>query len=228
MAKPTSAAAPSDAAQAAIARRGRPSDGAKHAAILAAAQAQFMDVGFAATTMERIAEAANVSKLTVYRHFGSKDALFAAAVAHKSRTMLEGMGDATFGHSSARAVLESVGRSFLSLILHPDALAIHQVIIGERHRSPDLGRIFFDSAVTLTQARVAAQIERLILRGALAGDAVTIAGDLLALLQSRPLMHLELGVDVLDAAALDAHLRHVVAVVLRAYAPDTAAVPLPD
>jgi TetR/AcrR family transcriptional repressor of mexJK operon len=206
-------------------RRGRPSDSAKHAAILAAAQAQFMDEGFAATTMEHIAEAASVSKLTVYRHFGSKDALFAAAVAHKCATMLDGMANATFGHNSARAVLEAIGHAFLALILHPDALAIHQVIIGERHRSPELGQLFYTNAVALTQARVAVQIERLIARGDLAGDPVTIAGDLLALLRSRPVLHIELGVDMLDAAALDAHVRHVAALVLRAYAPGDRSVP---
>jgi AcrR family transcriptional regulator len=227
MADPTPAQTDPDTADRAVARRGRPSDTGKHAAILAAAQAQFMDEGFAATTMERIADAANVSKLTIYRHFGSKDALFGAAVAHKCRTMLDGIGDATIGHSSACAVLEGVGRSFLSLILHPEALAIHQVIIGERNRSPDLGRLFFDSAITLTQARVADRIDRLVARGDLAGDAATIAGDLLALLRSKPMMHLELGVEILDAAALDAHVRHAVAVVLRAYAPDNSVVPHP-
>ena len=40
--------------------RGRPSDMTKHAAIMTAAQKLFMENGYAATSMERIAETAQV------------------------------------------------------------------------------------------------------------------------------------------------------------------------
>ena len=48
----------------------------KHAAILDAAVAEFRSAGYEATTMDRVAAAAGVSKRTVYNHFPSKDALF--------------------------------------------------------------------------------------------------------------------------------------------------------
>jgi TetR/AcrR family transcriptional regulator, mexJK operon transcriptional repressor len=199
--------------------RGRPADAAKHAAILAAAAAQFINEGFAATTMERIADAANVSKLTLYRHFGSKDALFAEAVAQKCQTMLDGLRDAAIGHPRAQEALEAIGRMFLALLLPPEALALQLVIVSERNRSPELGRLFYANAILPTQGDVAAQVERLVARGDLAGDPTMIANDFLGLLRSRPMMHLELGVDVLDPDALETHIRHVTGVMLRAYAP---------
>ncbi|MBV8046190.1 MAG: TetR/AcrR family transcriptional regulator [Paludibacterium sp.] len=48
----------------------------KRAAILQAATAEFRQNGFDATSMDRIAARAEVSKRTVYNHFASKDALF--------------------------------------------------------------------------------------------------------------------------------------------------------
>ena len=49
----------------------------KRQAILAAAADQFRACGFEASSMDKIAAAAGVSKRTVYNHFPSKDELFA-------------------------------------------------------------------------------------------------------------------------------------------------------
>jgi TetR/AcrR family transcriptional regulator of autoinduction and epiphytic fitness len=49
----------------------------KRQAILKAAAEQFRACGFEATSVDRIAAAAGVSKRTVYNHFPSKDELFA-------------------------------------------------------------------------------------------------------------------------------------------------------
>lgn len=50
----------------------------KRAAIIEAAIEEFRAAGFEATSMDRIAARASVSKRTVYNHFPSKEALFAA------------------------------------------------------------------------------------------------------------------------------------------------------
>ncbi|MCG8418858.1 MAG: TetR/AcrR family transcriptional regulator [Proteobacteria bacterium] len=52
----------------------------KRRAILDAATAAFRDEGYEATSMDRIAEWAGVSKRTIYNHFGSKEVLFRAVV----------------------------------------------------------------------------------------------------------------------------------------------------
>ena len=59
---------------------GRPKDLEKRAAILNVAKRLFTTQGFDGTSMDAIAAAAGVSKLTVYSHFQDKERLFAAAV----------------------------------------------------------------------------------------------------------------------------------------------------
>ena len=67
---------------------GRPKDLGKRAAILEAAKRLFSDQGFDGASMDQIAAEAGVSKLTVYSHFGDKEALFSAAVRAKCEEML--------------------------------------------------------------------------------------------------------------------------------------------
>lgn len=54
----------------------------RRAAILAAAAGAFAERGFADTAMEDVAEAAGITRLIVYRHFGSKEDLYAAVLQH--------------------------------------------------------------------------------------------------------------------------------------------------
>lgn len=51
----------------------------KRVAIIDAAIEEFLAAGYDATSMDRIAARANVSKRTVYNHFPSKEALFATS-----------------------------------------------------------------------------------------------------------------------------------------------------
>jgi AcrR family transcriptional regulator len=60
--------------------RGRPRDPRTDEAILRAALELFTEHGHAGTSIEAIARRAGVGKLTVYRRWGSKDELIAAAV----------------------------------------------------------------------------------------------------------------------------------------------------
>ncbi len=55
---------------------------AKRERIHQAAQRLFMQLGFEATSMDAIAEAAAVSKPTLYRYYQSKEALFIAVLEH--------------------------------------------------------------------------------------------------------------------------------------------------
>lgn len=50
----------------------------RHASILHAAAAAFAGGGYAATSMEDVAEACGITKLIVYRHFDSKEELYRA------------------------------------------------------------------------------------------------------------------------------------------------------
>ena len=66
-----------------VENRGRPKDSGKREAILSAAVELFMSHGFAGTSMDNLAAAANVSKATLYSHFADKSTLYRAIIEGK-------------------------------------------------------------------------------------------------------------------------------------------------
>lgn len=182
---------------------GRRPDAAKRAAILTAAQHLFAVHGFTATSMDAVAAAAGTSKLTAYRHFGSKEDLFTAAIAARCEAMLPVMETAAPSHDNAHAALTAFGLAFLDLILHPEALSVHRLIVAERDRAPQLGGLFHGAAIIPTQMRLASLIKCL---GLNVGDDIAAAGDLLALWRSKPMMPIELGLPRLTPAEQAAHV----------------------
>lgn len=202
-------------------RAGRPVDEAKRASVLNAAQQLFMTNGFAGTSMDAIAEAAGVSKLTAYKYFGSKHELFAAAVASKCGSAFASLNIDHLAGRPLRDRLIGFGHAFLALILDPEAMAVHHLIITERERAPELGRLFFENAIRPTSDKLATIIARHEEAGEIAtgDDPLAAAQDLLALWRGRPFLMTELGVGPFDAEALAAHVTHGVDLCLRAWAP---------
>lgn len=82
---------------------------ARRESILRAAAVAFAEQGFAATSMEDVAAAAGITKLIVYRHFDSKEALYDAVLERVSERLseeiLEGVKDARAATVGARALL---------------------------------------------------------------------------------------------------------------------------
>lgn len=200
-------------------RPGRPVDPGKRQAVLAEAQRLFLSNGFAGTSMDAVAEAAGVSKLTAYKYFGSKQELFAQAVAAKCESAFGAIEVGDVGDRDLRACLNNFGRAFLALILDPGAMEVHHLVIAERERAPELGRLFFDNAVRPTSDKLA----RLIARHEEAGeistgdDPMAAAQDLLSLWRGRPTMMVELTGAHADPDALAAHVVHCVDLCLRAW-----------
>lgn len=202
-------------------RAGRPRDESKRAAILAAAQRLFIANGFTGTSMDAVAEAAGVSKLTAYNHFGSKQELFAQSVAAKCQSVLGPLDISHLAGHDVRDCLVAFGRAFLSLILDPQAMAVHHLIVAERERAPELGQLFFENAVNPTAGKLATLIARHEEAGHIeVGDDPAVgAMDLLGLWRGRPFMMRELGAEPLDDMALAAHVAHCVDLCLRAWTP---------
>src|SRR4249919_4315928 len=126
---PTPAVAPAEAAtKPRPTGPGRPKDLGKRAAILDTAKRLFTTLGFTGVSMDQIAAEAGVSKLTVYSHFGDKEALFAAAVqAHFEQQMPESLFAAADA-APLRDGLMQIARAFFALIMDPDALAGHRIM----------------------------------------------------------------------------------------------------
>ncbi len=114
----------------------------KRAAILAAAMALFGELGYHGTSLARVADAANVSKATLFKQFPTKDDLFAAIVtdywdAGQGTERIPSPGD-------PRAGLTLFGTRYAELLVQEQMVGLHRMVIAEAPRFPELARMQFD------------------------------------------------------------------------------------
>ncbi|MFC3716643.1 TetR/AcrR family transcriptional regulator [Luteimonas soli] len=130
---------------------GRPKDLAKGAAILDAAKRMFTEHGFDRTSMDQIAGEAGVSKLTVYSHFGDKEALFAAAVKSHCEAQLP---DALFEPSPDTPLPErlmEIAQAFFAMVSSPEAVAGHRIMCSPQVTGSPLSEIFWKAGPERTK-----------------------------------------------------------------------------
>jgi AcrR family transcriptional regulator len=123
-------------------RIGRPpgADGAgTRSLILAEAERQFGERGYAATTTRTIAQACGLTNAAVYHHFGGKSALYEAVSAHVYPPMLAGFQDALADVRGLREQLRAVLETAIRLNRRQPSLA--GFVMGgpvESSRHPEL------------------------------------------------------------------------------------------
>ena len=126
-------------------RAGRPVDQAKRLAILDAASSQFLEAGFAATSIEKVAADAGVSKVTIYNHFGDKHALFAAAVTRECETMRDHLAIEVQAGDTLRARLTAIGEGILAFLSQSKMIQFERRIAAETQHNPALGLAFINN-----------------------------------------------------------------------------------
>ena len=200
---------------------GRPKDLGKRAAILDAAKRMFTVQGFDRVSMDQIATEAGVSKLTVYSHFGDKEALFAEAVKAHCETQLP---DTLFdipGATPLRAALLQIARAFYVMVSAPEAVAGHRILCAPQIADSPLPRMFWEAGPKRVQDSFAALLERRVRAGELAIDDVPrAASQFFTLLKGEPHARMVFGCcEAPDPQATEAHLVASVDMFLRAYTP---------
>jgi TetR/AcrR family transcriptional regulator of autoinduction and epiphytic fitness len=118
----------------------------KTEAILKGAMKEFLERGFAATTMDRVAAAAGVSKATVYSHFQDKEGLFAALtqqlVQKKFQTIFSSP-DAQIFQQEPDIVLRHLAITALNFGMgDPQFFNFMRLVIGESGRFPEVAQAF--------------------------------------------------------------------------------------
>lgn len=192
----------------------------KTESILAAAKQCFLARGFGAVSMDAIAAAAGASKATVYAHFAGKDELFGAVIARECERASAGFTGRELDAGAVHASLTTLGRRFLQLILSPDAIALHRIIVGEVARFPSLGQVFYRAGPERNLGQIEAFLRRAGDAGALRlGDHPRRAAEQFVALvrgevQLRQLLRLD---PPADAAAIDAAVHGALATFLAAY-----------
>jgi TetR/AcrR family transcriptional repressor of mexJK operon len=121
---------------------GRPLSDKKREAILRGAKAVFLKEGFGGASMDQIAAMAGVSKMTVYRHFGSKEDLFAGVITELCQFIVAEDMNEIFSHEPIDA-LRSFARKMTDIVFAPETAELHRIVIAESRRFPKLGRLFY-------------------------------------------------------------------------------------
>jgi len=109
----------------------------KRAAILDAAVTEFRQSGYEATSMDRIAASAGVSKRTVYNHFPSKEALFAQILQQLWERSVDGLDLAYRGDRPLRAQLLELVKQKLRLLHDANFTDLARVVIAAGIHSPE-------------------------------------------------------------------------------------------
>jgi TetR/AcrR family transcriptional repressor of mexJK operon len=113
---------------------------AKAKRILEASIAVFSQMGYSGTTMDAVANAAGLSKPTLYQYFASKEVLFAAMMVGKRDDMLLAFEQPSPGAMVTQ--LHSFAWRYAETVMRPDFLSLARLIIGEAQRFPEIGRAY--------------------------------------------------------------------------------------
>jgi TetR/AcrR family transcriptional repressor of mexJK operon len=206
--------------------RGRPKDDAKREAILEAAKAVFLENGFDRASVDAIAAAAGVSKVTVYSHFpGGKEEVFVAAVSRSAEDVFGGAVVAVAQGVDLETVLAELGRDFMVMVSEPDCFALQNVMMQERERHPDLPQLFYELVIRRWSRVLAGVFRREKERGAIVcEDPDLCARQFIAMVHGEFKYKQMLGIEpVLPVAEVEAYARASAALFVRALRPQPSA-----
>jgi len=139
----------------------------KEEIILDAAKTAFMEHGYAATSMDLVAQTAHVSKTTLYARFPSKESLFAAAIAAECERRGLSFSPAHFADLSIEDALRRIGTMLVDLLWSPEALRMEQIVTGEASRFPEVAEIFFRSGPSHVMETITAYFVDAVAKGKL-------------------------------------------------------------
>ena len=196
----------------------------KHQAVLDAAETIFLRDGYLGTSMDEVAARSHISKQTVYKHFGSKEALFVELVT----TMTTRAADAVdvnvssevAGDDDVRSYLRAYAFTQLTVVLTPRLMQLRRLVIGEVARFPDLARALYESGPKRAMSQLAANFELLAERRLLALDDPALAASHFNwLVMAEPVNRAMLLGDssIPGRSALSRHVEQSVQVFLAAY-----------
>lgn len=107
----------------------------------------FMERGFDATSIDAVAEAAGVSKPTVYARYRDKRELFTAVLQRRINGWLAPLSAVAEAHAAGngdadiRATLHELSRTLLCHANEPGKAALHRILVAQAVQFPELARM---------------------------------------------------------------------------------------
>lgn len=104
----------------------------------------FLELGYAATSMDEIARRAGASKQTFYARYPTKADLFVAVMARQMDSMQEQFSRVLVSSYGIEQVLENFGRNLMDTIILPNFRALSRVVIVAAADFPEVSAKFWD------------------------------------------------------------------------------------
>ncbi|MBR0716004.1 TetR/AcrR family transcriptional regulator [Bradyrhizobium liaoningense] len=143
----------------------------------------FLERGYDATSLDAVAEAARVSKPTVYARYGDKRGLFAAVLRREIERWLAPLAKAAEvqltspATVSAEQRLVDVGREMLMFTCGPDAAAFSRMLTAQSINFPEFAKLGKEEGWQKAVATTARFFDHLVAQGALDLEDTTIAAE---------------------------------------------------
>jgi TetR/AcrR family transcriptional repressor of mexJK operon len=197
----------------------------KRATILSAGRDLFLSHGYQGTSVDQIAASAQVSKQTVYKHFGDKQELLLTIVNEALDSTVTPFLDriATLADTDdLEADLAALGGEYLRAVLAEPVVQLRRLVVGEANRVPTLAQLYYAQAPARVLAAFADCMGLLHDRGLLSVSEPAVAAEHFAFLIVGRCIDQALfcgGPQVLAGMDVDRHVRAGVALFLAGYRP---------
>ncbi len=123
--------------------------------ILDAALQVFIARGLKAASMEGIAREAGVAKITLYRHYETKEQLFVEVARRAQLSVRARLGTVANDDVPLETALRAIITKLYDGYTHPDYLAVMRMVIAEAGRFPKLGRAMLEDSQHISEPLVA-------------------------------------------------------------------------
>ena len=157
---------------------------ARDVRLLDVATRLFMERGFDGTSIDAVAEAAGVSKPTVYARYHDKRDLFAAVLRGRIRQWLAPLSAAAEAQAteaspkSIKTTLHELSRHMLAYTLAPEAGALQRILSAQAVQFPDLARLANEEGWMRTVRGVSSLLRQSAARGQIKVDDPDLAAEM--------------------------------------------------
>ena len=112
--------------------------------ILKGALSQFLQDGYLGASMDRIAQAAGVSKQTLYSYFGDKQSLFQALIRQVTTQKFQLVWSKPL-QGKPEIVLKELAQRIYLEVNDPQYLAFIHIVVTEAKNYPEIGELFLSN-----------------------------------------------------------------------------------
>ena len=155
--------------------KGRMSGEDRREVILDVATEIFLSEGYASASMSTIAAKLGGSKGTLYNYFKSKEDLFTAYVQRSCAFHRGEIADLLLEEGDARTLLTAFAKGYLRTFTSEQTLQNWRVISAESSKSPEIGRLFYESGPMAGARMLASYMQKAKDRGELTMPDVMVA-----------------------------------------------------